>query len=55
MTIHFTVGLIKRTLYKMSQYCPKPHELSGADINVKMDLSNYATKTGLEMLQEVII
>ena len=28
----------------MSQYFPKPHEPFGGDINVKVDLSNYATK-----------
>ena len=31
----------------MSQYFPKPYEPFGGDINVKVDLSNYATKTGL--------
>ena len=29
----------------MSQYFPKPYEPFGGDINVKDDLSNYATKT----------
>ena len=29
----------------MSQYFPKPYEPFGGDINVKIDLSNYATKT----------
>ena len=28
----------------MSQYFPKPYESFGGDINVKVDLSNYATK-----------
>ena len=32
----------------MSQYFPKPYELFGRDINVKVDLSNYATKTDLK-------
>ena len=32
-------------LYKKSQYIPKPYEPFGGDINVKVDLSNYATKT----------
>ena len=32
----------------MSQYFPKPYELFGGDINVKADLSNYATKTNLK-------
>ena len=43
MIIHLTVGLIKKTLYKMSQYFPKPYEPFGGDI-VTVDLSNYATK-----------
>ena len=29
---------------KMSQYFPKPYEPFDGDINVKVDLSNYATK-----------
>ena len=44
MIIHLIVALIKKTLYKMSQYFPKPNETFGGDINVKFDLSNYATK-----------
>ena len=31
-------------LYKKSQYFPKPYEPFDGDINVKVDLSNYATK-----------
>ena len=31
----------------MIQYFPKPYEPFGGDINVKVDLSNYATKTDL--------
>ena len=31
----------------MSQYFPKPYEPFGGDINVKVDLSNYATKSDL--------
>ena len=30
---------------KMSKYFPKPYEPFGGDINFKVDLSNYATKT----------
>ena len=45
--IHLIAGLIKKTLCKMSQYFPKPYEPFGGDINVKIDLSNYATKTDL--------
>ena len=35
----------------MSQYFPKPYEPFGGDINadkIKVDLSNYATKTDLK-------
>ena len=32
----------------MSQYFPKPYEPFGEDINVKVDLSNYATKADLQ-------
>ena len=31
----------------MSQYFPKPCERLGGDMNVKVDLSKYATKTDL--------
>ena len=37
----------------MSQYFPKPYELFGENINVKIDLSNYATKTDLKNLTHV--
>ena len=37
----------------MSQYFPKPSEPFGRDINVKVDLSNYATKTNLKNLSHV--
>ena len=32
----------------MRQYFPKPQELFGEDINVKVDLSNYVTKTDIK-------
>ena len=48
MIIHLIVGLIKKILYKMSQYFPKPYEPFGRDINVKVDLSNYATKADIK-------
>ena len=44
MIIQLIVGVIKKTLYKMSQYFSKPYESFGGDINVIADLSNYATK-----------
>ena len=37
----------------MSQYFPKPYELFGRDINVKVDLSNYATKTDLKNISHI--
>ena len=32
----------------MSHYFPKPYEPFGGDINIKLDLSNYATKTDIK-------
>ena len=40
MIIHLVVGLIKKILYKMSQYFPKPYKPFGGDIIVKADLSD---------------
>ena len=37
----------------MSQYFPKPHEPFGGDINVKADLSNYATKADIKNISHV--
>ena len=37
----------------MSQYFPKPYEPFGGDINVKVDLSNYATKTDIKNTSHV--
>ena len=37
----------------MSQYFPKPYEHFGGDINVKVDLSNYASKTDLKNISHV--
>ena len=48
MIIHLIVGLIKRLCIKRIQYFPKPYELFGGDINVKVDLYNYATKLDLK-------
>ena len=53
MIILLIVGLIKKTLYKMSQYFPKPYESFGGDINVKIDLSNYATKDDIKNIIHV--
>ena len=37
----------------MSKYFPKPYELFAGDINVKVDLSNYATKTDIKNISHV--
>ena len=50
-----TVGLIKKTSYKMSKYFPKPYEPFGRDINVRVGLSNYATKKDIENITHVDI
>ena len=38
----------------MSQYFPKPYEPFGGDINVKVDLSNYATKADIKNISHVL-
>ena len=37
----------------MSQYFPKRYEPFGGDINVKVDLSNYTTKTDIKNISHV--
>ena len=37
----------------MSQYFPKPYEPFGGDINVNVDLPNYATKTDLKNISHI--
>ena len=37
----------------MSQYFPKPYEQFGGDINVKVNLSNYATKADIRNITHV--
>ena len=37
----------------MSQYFPKPYEPFGGDINVKVDLSNYAAKADIKNISHV--
>ena len=53
MIIHVIVGLIKRPCIKMSQYFPKPFRIFGGNINAKVDLWNYATKTDLKNVTHV--
>ena len=38
---------------KTSQYFPKPYEPFGGDINVKVDLSNYVTKSNIKSISHV--
>ena len=44
--------MIKK-IQKTSKYFPKPYESFGRDINVKVDLSNYATKTDIKNIMHV--
>ena len=37
----------------MSQYFPKSYEQFGGDVNVKVDLSNYATQTDIKKIWHV--
>ena len=54
MIIVLIVGLIKKTLIKISQYFPKPFNSHFADsIKVKFDLSIYATKTDIKNISHV--
>ena len=43
----------KRPCIKISQYFPKPFRHFGGNINVKIHLSNYPTKTDLKNLTHV--
>ena len=38
---------------KISQYFPKSYEPFGGDINVKVDLSNYATKADIKNISHI--
>ena len=37
----------------MSQYFPKPYEPFGGDFDVRVDLSNYATKTDIKNIWHI--
>ena len=45
--------LIDCNCIKVSQDFPKPYEPFGGDINVKIDLSNYATKTDIKNISHI--
>ena len=50
----FKLNFLKKISHiKMSQYFPKPFRKFGRNINVKVDLSNYATLTGLRNITHV--
>ena len=53
MIILLIAGLIKKTLYKMNQYFPKPYEPFGGNINVNVDSSNYTTKDDIKNITQV--
>ena len=42
------VGLIKKTLYKLSKYFPKPCRSFKVNFKIELDLSSYATKAELK-------
>ena len=49
----FNSWINEKDLKKMSQYFPKPSRHFEGNINVKVDLSNYATKTDLKNVTHV--
>ena len=63
MTVHLIVGMVKKTsiefhrmqfhCIRMSQYFSKLYEPFDGDINVKVDLSNYATKTDIKIFSHI--
>ena len=46
---------MKLSCIKMSQYFPKPYEPFVRDINVKVDLSNYATKADVKNISHTAL
>ena len=48
MIIHLIVELIKKAMYKMIQYFPKPYDLIDKNVKIELDLSNYATKADIK-------
>ena len=52
MIILLIAGLMKKTLYKISQYFPKPYEPFGGNINIRFDLSNYATEDDIKNIAD---
>ena len=50
--IHLIVGLIKKTLYKKSQYF-SPYRRSRGSVKVELDLYSYAIKTDIKNVTDV--
>ena len=48
MIILLIAGLIKKHCIKISQFFPKSYEPFGGNINVQVDLYNYATKDDIK-------
>ena len=46
------VELMKKTLYKMRQYFPKPYKNFGGNVKIELELYNYATKTDFKNATE---
>ena len=53
--IHWIVGLMKKTLHKNESVLSQPYINFGGNINVKVDLSNYATKSDIKNISHVDI
>ena len=60
MIVHLIAGSIKKTqhnsidfMYKNESNFPKPYEPFDGDINIKVDMSNYATKTDIKNISHV--
>ena len=61
MIIRLIAGLIKKiwcnsigcNCIKMRKYYPKPYKQFGRGVNVKVDLSNYATKADIKNISHV--
>ena len=51
--IRLIAGLIKKTLCKINKYFPEPYRVFGRDINVKVDLSSYATKADIKSITHI--
>ena len=48
MIIYLIAGLIKKMFYENESVFLKPYKTFGGEINVRVDLSDYATKADLK-------